>query len=200
MSIVLLAETATKRHKLKKRFCAFVPLVGRPLHLRCAVIVRRVFVRDYKSSLPFRLCPNHCVPLLVANVELCPDSPSGLIVFEHEQASLSTKCACAAQGQPTRIRSKPILASRRVELERISIAVILEANVEIREHDFGHKTVRGPATEHRLERAGSGRKIGGGSCSRNINTSRGVNQYRKPGITTATTKVSREHERRAGCI
>ena len=86
--------------------------------ITCAVIVRGVFVGNYKSPLLSRLYLNYCVAHVIAVVEMGFNSPSGLIVFEQEQTSLLAKRACAGQGQPARIRlRKSVLARRRIELE-----------------------------------------------------------------------------------
>ena len=65
--------------------------------VRRAVTVRGIFVGDYKGSLLFRLDLDYCVALVVAVVELGQNSPSRLIVFEHEQTSDLAQRACTCQ-------------------------------------------------------------------------------------------------------
>ena len=86
-----------------------------PPQLRCAVIIRGVFVRNYQSCLPVRLYLNHGLALVITVVEMGFNSPARLIVFEHKQTSLLAKRACA--GQSYSAGGKPVLAGRRVELE-----------------------------------------------------------------------------------
>src|SRR6185369_28978 len=83
--------------------------------LRCAVTVRRVFVRNYKSRLLLTLCLNYRLAHVVAVIELRLNSLSRRIVFEHKQASVFAERACAGHGQVA--CRKSVLARCRVELE-----------------------------------------------------------------------------------